>query len=387
METSNISVFDNTSDTTVSLDFEKFPAVGHDIIGGLLVITMLVGICTNSFGILIFVKHKHLRSPTNLFIASLALCDLLMLVTATPLPMASSFAHRWVWGYAGCVFEGFLVYFLGLTSLYLLCAISVDRYIVIALPLKNAMVNQRVAKFSIMGCYVLGFFWAMLPLLGWNSYQLEGLMTSCSVLWDTSNPKDYSYNVVIFFTCFVFPVIVMCYCYYQVYRTVRVISRNNKWDSSSRMAKRKMKAERKISITILMMIGVYFGSWMPYAVVSFWAAFGNASDIPLVVAGIPPYVAKTASVWNPIIYICTNKQFRKAFFDILPCDIGWRNSVQSTEMVNVASARVGAIVNPEVTLCKQSECPDVSNPTRESNMYSGDGKKCTDDGIEEILVE
>ncbi|XP_069134498.1 visual pigment-like receptor peropsin [Argopecten irradians] len=364
-----------------------FSAIGHNIIGTVLTITTLVGIFANSFGILIFVKHKHLRSPTNLFVAGLATCDLLMLVLAIPLAAVSSFSHHWVGGYPTCVFEGFLVYFLGLTSLYLLCAISIDRYIVIALPMKSALVTKRVAVCAIVGCYGLGFFWAMLPLLGWNSYQLEGLMTSCAVLWDTTNAKDYSYNVVIFFTCFIFPIIIMCFCYHQVYRTVRAVSRNNKWDVGTRVTKRKLKLERNIAITILIMIVVFVCCWTPYAIVSFWAAFGNSSDIPLLVAGLPPYIAKTACVWNPIIYICTNKQFRTAFFDILPCEILRRRSVESNEMNNFVSARAGTSINPEVSMRHQNERPDVSDQTKQSNVSSNEVKNANDDVVNEFVAE
>ncbi|OWF48091.1 Visual pigment-like receptor peropsin [Mizuhopecten yessoensis] len=353
---------DALTSTVTSPGVVHIPSIGHDIIGGVLIVTMAVGICTNSLGIAIFIKDKTLRSPTNLFIAGLALCDLSMLVVATPLPTASSFAHRWLWGHTGCVFEGFMVYFLGLTSLYLLCAISVDRYIVIALPLKIALVTKRAATLTIVACYGLGFFWAMLPLVGWNSYQLEGLMTSCSVVWNTSNPKDYSYNVVIFFTCLIFPIGVMVYCYYHVYMT---------WDTSSRIAKRNLEVERKISRTILVMIGVFIGSWTPYSIVSFWAAFGVASDIPVAVAGVPPYIAKTASVWNPIIYICTNKQFRRSFFNILPFANLQRESeeeqVESCEMMaagsneaSVSKIQIRPLQPTDCHMTPQHDNPDVS---------------------------
>ncbi|XP_060080415.1 visual pigment-like receptor peropsin [Ylistrum balloti] len=362
----------------------SFPLMGHAMLGSLLVLSMVVGICANSVGIVIFYKNKNLRSPTNLFIASLAFCDLLMLVLATPLPTASSFANRWIWGHAGCVFEGFLVFFLGLTSLYLLCAISIDRYIVIAMPLNNALITKCRAICSVLACYGLGFFWATLPLLGWNSYQLEGLMTSCSVLWDTKKPADYSYNVVIFFTCFMLPVIIMSFCYYKVYRTVRAVSRNNQWDINNRMTERKLKVERKISRTILIMIGVFLGCWSPYAIVSFWAAFGVANDIPVGVTGIPPFIAKTSSVWNPIIYICTNRQFRTAFLHILPCVSLRREQAESSEMIHVGSSRVVAIDSPTPPLRQQLNC--LTNQNERPHLPSGKNV-IFDDVVEESRVE
>ncbi|GFR85407.1 hypothetical protein ElyMa_006027600 [Elysia marginata] len=42
--------------------------------------------------------------------------------------MTSAWAHRWLWGRAGSIAEGFLVYFLGLSSMYILMAIAVDSF-------------------------------------------------------------------------------------------------------------------------------------------------------------------------------------------------------------------------------------------------------------------
>ncbi|KAL8567470.1 hypothetical protein ACOMHN_010061 [Nucella lapillus] len=43
---------------------------------------------------------------------------------------------------------GFMVYFLGMTSMYILCAISVDRYVVIAKPLLGAKITHKIRSMS-----------------------------------------------------------------------------------------------------------------------------------------------------------------------------------------------------------------------------------------------
>lgn len=64
--------------------------------------------------------------------------------------------------------------------------------------------------------------------------------------------------------------------------------------------------------------GVFVFCWTPYAFTAFYVAFGFGS-LPVIAATIPSFFAKTASVWNPIIYVFTNKQFRRAFYDLIPC--------------------------------------------------------------------
>jgi len=66
-------------------------------------------------------------------------------------------------------------------------------------------------------------------------------------------------------------------------------------------------------------VGVYLIAWCPYAIVSFWSAFGDSSSLPTIVTASPPFLAKSSTVWNPLIYGATNKQFRSAFYNLLPC--------------------------------------------------------------------
>ncbi|KAL3876907.1 hypothetical protein ACJMK2_034688 [Sinanodonta woodiana] len=80
-----------------------------------------------------------------------------------------------------------------------------------------------------------------------------------------------------------------------------------------------MATEKKMAKTILAMIGVYFVCWTPYAVVSFWAAFADVKKLPVWAQSAPALIAKSGTMWNPIVYVATNKQFRAAFVDAVPC--------------------------------------------------------------------
>lgn len=51
-------------------------------------------------------------------------------------------------------------------------------------------------------------------------------------------------------------------------------------------------------------------SWMPYAVVSMWTAYGDASKLPVRLTVIAVLLAKTSTVVNPVIYFLLNNKFR-----------------------------------------------------------------------------
>ncbi|XP_067671716.1 parapinopsin-like [Haliotis asinina] len=312
------SIVFRTMSTDSSVTVTLLPAFGYNIIGVICAITTIVSFLANGCGMLVFIKNKALRSPTNLFVMALCVCDLLM-CSCSALACAASFSHGWVFGHVVCVLEGFMVYFLGLTSMYLLAAISVDRYIVISKPLLSYKITHRVAAFAIAVCWLLGFFWAALPLVGWNQYDLEGVGISCSIVWQSEDPVNFSYIIIIFILCFTFPVCIMTFCYVNVYMTIRNVARSNVWDVKSRVAQRNLRLERKLLKTCFLMVCIFVFSWLPYAIVSFMSAFGDSRDITPLMATLPALVAKCNGLWNPVIYIATNAQFRNAFCELIPC--------------------------------------------------------------------
>ncbi|KAJ8319407.1 hypothetical protein KUTeg_004498 [Tegillarca granosa] len=207
------------NNTTDYVQDVLLPKYWYNIIAFTLTGTGIFGTIENIIVVVLFCRVKSLRTSTNMFIISVALSDLLMCALSKPFAIASNLAGVWIFGDSGCKFYGFLVYFLGVTSMYTLCALSFDRCIVITKPFFATNITHTVAGIIIAGCWLLGMFWAILPLIGWNSYELEVPYTSCSVVWDSKEPLRFSYNITIFFTCFCIPVTVMGYSYTMIYLT------------------------------------------------------------------------------------------------------------------------------------------------------------------------
>ncbi|XP_053393178.1 visual pigment-like receptor peropsin [Mercenaria mercenaria] len=285
-----------------------------------------------------FYKSKQLRSPTNIFIIGLAISDLSMAALGNPLATTSGLNGSWFAGRFFCYWEGFVVYTFGLTEMYLLTAISMDRYVVIAKPLKSAMITKRVAVLGVVACFAFGVLWSIFPFFGWSSYGLEAAGIYCGLLWEDKSLSTTSYVVTISIFCFFLPFGTMIYCYYQIYMTIRNVNKNTVWDMKSRVARRNLKIERKMLKSCFLMCGVYWVCWSPYAVMSFWQSFGDPDTIPLVLTEIPAAAAKSQVVWNPIIYVATNKQFRKAFYASLPC-VEWREKLIKREDVREPSSK------------------------------------------------
>nr|BBH84660.2 Xenopsin [Ambigolimax valentianus] len=306
---------------TSELKFRTLSGTGFIFIGCMLSVTWSFGTFFNGLCLYIFATTAGLRSPTNIFIIALNLCDFLMCFVGTPAALTSAWARRWLWGRAGCKIEGFLVYFLGMTSMYLLTAIAVIRYIAISKPLLVRRISTAVAVVSCVCCSLLGFLWAVLPAFGWNEFGLEGAGISCSVIWHSTDPSCMSYIWTVFFTCLVIPVGVMLFSYGGVLVTLRNLNRNSVWDLNSRVAKKNLAIEKKMLRTSVLIVLSFICFWTPYAAVSFITAFFGAEHISAIFASIPPVVAKCQGLMDPVIYVASNKQVRTEVLKMLPCRV------------------------------------------------------------------
>lgn len=101
----------------------------------LTVLICLVGIAGNVMVVLVVLCSKHMVTPTNCYLVSLAAADLLVLVAAG-LPNISEVVAFWIYGHAGCLCITYLQY-LGINvSSCSITAFTIERYIAICHSIK-----------------------------------------------------------------------------------------------------------------------------------------------------------------------------------------------------------------------------------------------------------
>lgn len=69
-------------------------------------------------------------------------------------------------------------------------------------------------------------------------------------------------------------------------------------------------------MTVLINVS-FVAAWTPFAVLCFWTAFADADSVLYSLALISPLCVKTSTLFNPIIYYCTNEKLRKAIRTVL----------------------------------------------------------------------
>ncbi|KAK5643371.1 hypothetical protein RI129_007216 [Pyrocoelia pectoralis] len=122
----------------------------------------------------------------------------------------------------------------------------------------------------------------------------------CSVNWEEQALDVKTYIIFLFVFGLLFPLIVIGHSY------ISIIIRLKQQPLPSGQVK---KSERRITISILVMIVAFLTAWMPYAVMALIAQFGKKNSITPSMGVIPAIIAKSSVCYNPIIYVAFNTQF------------------------------------------------------------------------------
>lgn len=76
------------------------------------------------------------------------------------------------------------------------------------------------------------------------------------------------------------------------------------------------KGEMKVVSMVILMVLTFLISWMPYATLAMLVVYNPDVKIHPLVGTVPVYLAKSSTVYNPIIYIYLNKQVIIVFSQI-----------------------------------------------------------------------
>ncbi|XP_039927005.1 thyrotropin-releasing hormone receptor isoform X2 [Hirundo rustica] len=147
---------DEQNQTGLPLSGQESITAEYQVVTILLVLLICgLGIVGNIMVVLVVLRTKHMRTPTNCYLVSLAVADLMVLVAAGLPNITESLYRSWVYGYVGCLCITYLQY-LGINaSSFSIAAFTIERYIAICHPIKA----QLLCTFSRAKKIIL-FVWA-----------------------------------------------------------------------------------------------------------------------------------------------------------------------------------------------------------------------------------
>ncbi|XP_070758798.1 parapinopsin-like [Enoplosus armatus] len=271
-------------------------------------------IVLNATVIIVSLMHKQLRQPLNYALVNMAVADLGTAMTGGVLSVVNNAQGYFSMGRTGCVMEGFAVSLFGITSLCTVALIAVERMFVVCKPLGQITFQKKHAVGGIALSWLWSLTWNLPPLFGWGRYELEGVGTSCAPDWHNRDPHNVSYILAYFAVCFAAPFALIMASYTKLMWTLHQVSKMACVEGGA-----VAKGEMKVASMVVLMVLTFLISWLPYASLAMLVVYNPDVEIHPLVGTVPVYLAKSSTVYNPIIYIYLNKQFRKYAVPFLLC--------------------------------------------------------------------
>ncbi|XP_068698602.1 5-hydroxytryptamine receptor 4-like [Montipora foliosa] len=311
------------------------------------VTVVALGLLCNIAVVYAFLFYKKLRTNvTNYFVISMAISDILTTGLVTSFHLDATIKdHQWTQGEFMCSLYTTMYLLAVPSSIINLCAVTVDRYLVLKMPFRyKSLMTPGRAVFIICWLWIYAIIWACLPVMGWK-IDLPAVEDGYCYFLST---KEYNIAVIVF--NFFLPMIFMAISWSLIFAIVRQhhkrlqkIERSLSFNANESSNSRNGEAAQNVrgSRYIGFIVVLYYFCWFPYATVSVIANICEIISVPYL---IPVQVFDgflvlgfLNSALNPFLYPFHDKHFKEAFKDM------WRK-IKSKTLVKMSRLRQ----NPEM---------------------------------------
>lgn len=289
----------------------------------LIMVTSLAG---NSLVIAIIYRKKRMRTTTNIFIANMAVSDLLFPFFAFPKEISEIFLGRMRWvvlGTAGeilCKAVNFFQDISTAVSIQSLVVIAVDRFHAVNFPLRPRFITAKKSRL------IVAFTWftAMVihsPYFYTFRTKSHENQTYCISTWKPAFETKSAHRLyagIIMTTLIFIPIFLLVVLYSLI--AVELVCQRNAGHQSNQERERRDKENRKVLKQVLTVVLLFISCIMPFTVFMFFCHFVWLWDIP---CGFQPFFFPTKFIihsnaaLNPFIYFIFNQNYRKGFKEIV----------------------------------------------------------------------
>ncbi|KAI4873653.1 hypothetical protein NFI96_001176 [Prochilodus magdalenae] len=267
-------------------------------------VVSVLTVCGNMVVIVSIAVHRHLRTPTNFIILSLAASDFLIGGLVMPLQCVMLLDTCTRHGKTLCPVYHFLSTIVGTVSLYNVVLIAVDRYLALCSPFCYV---ARMTVRTTLTC--VGFGWSFslcynLIMMRLGSSKPGQRNVIC--LRECAIPVNNTWGLVDLVFIFIVP------CLSILILSLRVLTvalRHARAISNATASQRKQKSELKATKTLGSVVLVYLVCWVPW-----YTCLMNIESLPDPSSSITYLMCLffSNSCINPIIYAISYPWFKKS---------------------------------------------------------------------------
>uniref|UniRef100_A0A671NX76 Gastrin-releasing peptide receptor n=1 Tax=Sinocyclocheilus anshuiensis TaxID=1608454 RepID=A0A671NX76_9TELE len=298
------------------------------IIATIYALLIAAGLIGNVTLIRTFCIVKSMRNVPNLFMSSLALGDVLLLVTCAPVDASKFLADEWLFGRIGCK----LIPFIQLTSVgvsvFTLTALAADRYKAIVKPM-----DIQTSKASLKVCLRAASIWLLSMILAIPEVVFSDIHTfhipetnetfkACAPYPHAGDLHPKIHSMASFLILYIIPLFIIAVYYIFIARSLIQSAINMPVEGNAHI-RRQIESRMRLAKTVLVFVGLFAICWLPNHVIYLYRSYhytevdtSMAHFISSVCARI---LAFTNSCVNPFALYLLSKSFRKQFNKQLCC--------------------------------------------------------------------
>ncbi|XP_043580467.1 pyrokinin-1 receptor-like [Bombus pyrosoma] len=306
-------------------------------------VIFLTGLIGNVSTCVVIARNKSMHTATNYYLFSLAVSDLLLLISGLPPEMYYIWSHfPYVFGEAFCIIQSFAAETSANATVLTITAFTVERYVAICHPFISHTMSKlsRAVKFVIV-IWLLALCLAVPQAVQFGivyDYRNGSVVldsAQCSIKWYLTK-HAFEISTMLFF---VLPMTIITVLYVLIaikLRQSRLLSATAKRNHLSAgsihgdSGRGKSVAQKNVIRMLVAVVVAFFVCWAPFHAQRLLAVHAKNTTEPkdaLVIvytiltymSGVFYYLSTTV---NPLLYNIMSNKFRDAFKSMLPNHCG-----------------------------------------------------------------
>lgn len=299
MNASSYSSYNGTVNSNSTED--EWATAGGAVACVILSVCFVVGTPGNLLVVWTIMRHVKERSHTLVLIMHLAVADMLVVVT---LPLwIYSLAWSWVFGEAACKAMVYVIYACMYASVFLITAMSVERYLAVRYPFK--MLRWKNSNSMNL---ILALGWILALLLGLPAILTQSVDESTDGVLHCFYSEYATVALEVFCSCletligFVIPFLTLAVCYVQV---------------ASQLRRMKRRQKHKSAFLISAVVVAFALCWLPHHVMNVIKVarllgahsegLEEVSEAAVFVSGALTFISSSV---NPMLYAFAARNFQ-----------------------------------------------------------------------------
>ncbi|KAB0792753.1 hypothetical protein PPYR_14712 [Photinus pyralis] len=302
------------------------------------VIIFVTGLIGNISTCVVISRNKSMHTATNYYLFSLAISDLLLLVSGLPQEVYCIWSrYPYVFGQVFCVLRGLFSETSANATVLTITAFTVERYIAICHPFLSHTMSKlsRAVKFILI-IWLVSIVFAVPQALQFEVVSINGIpeSTKCDAV-RTIIPHSFEFSTFVFF---IGPMSLITILYVLIGMRLRSSNKMKKvqWDfrrrndattaaskRSESVKQRQIQTSRRVLKMLVAVVVTFFLCWAPFHTQRLVAIYGTIPadhedrqlffriyEIVTYTSGVLYYFSTTV---NPLLYNIMSNKFREAF--------------------------------------------------------------------------